>query len=536
MREHLQAVTEGEIKRLLINIPFRSGKSLVTSVCWPAWVWSRGETSHTSGANVGFLCASYGHSLSLQHSNLTRRLILSPWYQERWSHRFKLRMDQNTKTQFDNDKKGYRISTSVGGVLLGIGAAILCADDPENTEQVESEAELAAALTWWREFSTTRLNDQEKTAIVVNMQRLSQADISGEILDKDMNGEWCHFCVPMRYDWQRHCITVLGWQDPRGLDDDGEPLVVIGQDGARIARDAEALRILNNECEGSLMWPERFPEHRLKAIEAEMGPHMAAGRLQQSPMAKGGSIFKREWWQLWDPPRGPNGQQMFPAMDYVIGSVDSAYTTAEENDPTGFVAFGVFTNPQDGQRRIILVGAWRKHLAFSADRSLIEWRPYESSAQNGYALWCQRTQQYWGLLEWLQYSCRRYKIDKLLIESKASGISAATEMRNRFGRENWSVQLCTPKGDKLARAYAAQPTFAQQLVYAPNKDWAEEVITEMSLFPHGRRDDLTDAVTQAISYLRSTGLAKSDEEIKAEETERVTHDARRYKRRPLYPV
>jgi hypothetical protein len=189
MCEHLQGVTEGEITRLLINIPFRSGESNVTSVCWPAWTWARAETSFTSGANVGFLCASYGHSSSLQHSNLTRRLILSPWYLERWGHRFKHRMDQNTKTQFDNDKKSYRISTSVGGVLLGIGAAILATDDPQNTEQVESEAELQQALTWWREFSTTRLNDQSRSAIVVNMQRLGESDIGGEILSKDVNSD-----------------------------------------------------------------------------------------------------------------------------------------------------------------------------------------------------------------------------------------------------------------------------------------------------------------------------------------------------------
>jgi predicted phage terminase large subunit-like protein len=178
-----------------------------------------------------------------------------------------------------------------------------------------------------------------------------------------------------------------------------------------------------------------------------------------------------------------------------------------------------------------------------ADRTLIEMRQSEiaqlatplpggASGSVGYQLWVQRTQQYWGLLEWLQYSCRRYKVDKLLIEFKASGISAATEMRNRFGRENWAVQLCTPKGDKLARAYAAQATFAQGLVYAPNKDWAEQVITEMSLFPHG----LTDAVTQAISYLRATGLAQTDEETKAEETEAATWQAGKFRpRKSLYP-
>jgi predicted phage terminase large subunit-like protein len=263
-----------------------------------------------------------------------------------------------------------------------------------------------------------------------------------------------------------------------------------------------------------------------------MGPYMAAGRLQQSPLAKGGSIFKREWWQLYESPDGK-----FPAFHYIIASLDSAFTAREENDPSGFSVFGIFTHPTDGKRRIMLVGAWRKHLAFSADRELIKWRETEiSNHQSGYQFWVQRTQQYWGLMEWLQYSCRRYKVDKLLIEAKASGISAAQELRNRFGRENWSVQLCPVKGDKVARAYAAQATFAQGLVYAPARDWAEEVITEMSLFPHGRHDDLTDSVTQAILYLRNSGLAQTDEEVVAEDNERVTRDARRFKRKALYPV
>jgi predicted phage terminase large subunit-like protein len=156
-----------------------------------------------------------------------------------------------------------------------------------------------------------------------------------------------------------------------------------------------------------------------------------------------------------------------------------------------------------------------------------------SNHEYGYKLWVQRTQQHWGLIEWLEYSCRRYKVDKLLIEGKASGISAAQELRNRFGRQNWSVHLCAVKGDKVARAYAAQATFAQGLVYAPAKDWAEEVITEMALFPHGKHDDLTDSVTQAVSYLRGIGFAQTDDETRAGDDDRMRH---RPRMRPLYPV
>jgi hypothetical protein len=77
--EHLQAVTEGKISKLLINFPPRCGKTNVTSVIWPAWTWARREQSFRSGPSVRFLCGSYGHTLALSSSNLMRRLILSPW-------------------------------------------------------------------------------------------------------------------------------------------------------------------------------------------------------------------------------------------------------------------------------------------------------------------------------------------------------------------------------------------------------------------------------------------------------------------------
>ena len=86
--EHLQAVSEGRISRLLVNFPPRCSKTLITSVCWPAWTWARRERAYRSGPGVKFLCGSYGHTLSILNSNLTRRLILSPWYQERWGRRF----------------------------------------------------------------------------------------------------------------------------------------------------------------------------------------------------------------------------------------------------------------------------------------------------------------------------------------------------------------------------------------------------------------------------------------------------------------
>src|SRR5215467_14292498 len=206
--EHLQAVREGSIKRLLVNYPPRASKTTVASICFPAWVWSQRERSYLSGPQVRFLCGSYNHELSLTNSNLTRRLILSPWYQSLWGHRFKFREDQNTKTKFDTSAGGSRLATSVGGSLLGIGGDVLVIDDPHNVEQAESEAERKTALNWWKEISTTRLNDPKRSPLIVVMQRLHEEDVSGQVLSSEWSADWTHLCITMQYEARRHCVTV----------------------------------------------------------------------------------------------------------------------------------------------------------------------------------------------------------------------------------------------------------------------------------------------------------------------------------------
>jgi phage terminase large subunit-like protein len=111
-------------------------------------------------------------------------------------------------------------------------------------------------------------------------------------------------------------------------------------------------------------------------------------------------------------------------------------------------------------------------------------------------------------------------VDRLLIEAKASGISAAQELRNRYVRDRpWPIQLCQVKGDKLSRALAVQPIFTQGMIYAPARDWSDLVITEMSMFPVGRYKDLTDSASRALKYLRDVGLAETDVEEQEAKTE-----------------
>jgi hypothetical protein len=148
--------------------------------------------------------------------------------------------------------------------------------------------------------------------------------VSGVILSSEWSSESTHLCIPAEYDWRRHCVTSLGWQDPRGLDANGESLVT----QVRLPRDSAATVELEKR-DGALMWPERIGHREISAIKAELGPYMASGRLKQSPMPAKGGIFDRPWWNLWEATDGK-----FPLFDHIIASLDSAFTAKEQNDPS----------------------------------------------------------------------------------------------------------------------------------------------------------------------------------------------------------
>lgn len=118
MAEHLEAVYRCQINDLLINMPPRHMKSIEVAVMFPAWVW-------TVEPSLKWLFSSYAQSLSVRDSVKMRRLVSSPWYQERWGNVFTLTGDQNEKIKFENDKTGYRMATSVGGSNTGEGGDIL---------------------------------------------------------------------------------------------------------------------------------------------------------------------------------------------------------------------------------------------------------------------------------------------------------------------------------------------------------------------------------------------------------------------------
>jgi predicted phage terminase large subunit-like protein len=473
--DHLQSVADGDIKRLIINIPPRCAKSSLTSVAFPAWVWAQPWSGHTSGPGIQFLHASYAQQLSLRDSVKCRRLIESPWYQSMWGDRFSLTSDQNTKTRFDNNKGGSRLSTSVGSALTGEGGNIIVVDDPNAAQEAFSEASIYNTIEWWDSALSTRLNDPKHGSFVVIQQRLSEEDLTGHILSKDM-GEWTHLCLPMRYEWRRHSYSSLGWHDPRGLDEDGEPLIEVSEDGERIPINIDA-EIELDKREGTLLWPERFGEREVAILERQLGPWASAGQLQQRPEPKGGGIIKSDWWQPWDATNYPN-------MDMIIACVDTAYTKKTENDPSAMTVWGIFS--QD-------VSVQAPNHAGGRHGGLISYeRPYTETNPRVMLMYAwQGRYELHDLVNKVSETCKKMKVDTLLIENKAAGHSVAQEIKRMYGFERFSVQMFDPKSqDKLARLYSIQHLFAEGLVYAPNKAWAEMVIQQVGQFPKGKHDDL----------------------------------------------
>lgn len=490
--EHLEAVTDGEIlpdgtpyNRILINVPPGMMKSLILNVFWPAWEWGPRNMPH-----LRYICAAHQQNLSIRDSTKMRRLIVSDWYQKRWGDRVELTKDQNMKTKFENTATGFREAVAAGSITGARGDRVLI-DDPHSVEGASSDQMRASTIEWFLEAVPTRLNNPKTSAIIVIMQRLHEEDISGVILDKNLGYD--HIMLPMSFDPSRAGPTMLGIEDPRSE-------------------------------EGELLFPARFPKAVVERDSAAMGPYATAGQFQQSPEPRGGGIIKREWWQLWD-------KVEYPPFDYVVASLDTAYTTKQENDFSALTVWGVFTGST-------VATVPRKHLPDGS------WPNPEEAMEREYArrnpavflmsAWQERLPLH-ELVVKIASSCRRMGVDKLIIEDKAAGHSVAQEIRRLYGHEDWAVQLINPGAvDKMARLYSVQHLFAEGMIWSPDRPWSDLVINQCATFPRAKHDDLADTVSMALRHLREIGLLARAPEIQADIRDEMRHIGGPPP--PLYPV
>ena len=243
--DHLEAVTRGDILKLIINIPPRHGKSTLISVLWPAWVW-------TKQPEVKWLFGSYAAALSIRDNIRFKDVIKSDFYQGLFGNKI------------TNTKRGHRIATSVTGGSTGEGGDYIVADDPHKIEESESEIARQTAIDWWVQTINTRKNNPATTRMVLVMQRVHENDLSGYLLEHGKG--FTHLCLPTKYE-KKVYITPIGWQDPR-------------------------------KEEGELLWPKRFTQEVVDDLEFELGPYGFASKYQQRPAPKAGAMFQPQWFRL----------------------------------------------------------------------------------------------------------------------------------------------------------------------------------------------------------------------------------------------
>ncbi|MDE1995168.1 MAG: terminase, partial [Rhizobiaceae bacterium] len=215
---HLEAVTSNEIVRLLINVPPGTMKSLLCGVFWPAWEWGP-----KGMPQMRYLGSSYSEHYAKRDNRRMRDLVASDWYQALWGEQVKL--TRTGEMAFANTRMGFRQGVPFSRLTGGRGDRVII-DDPHSVEGAESEAERLSTIRTFRESVPTRLNDPQRSAIVVVMQRLHEADVSGTILSLGLGYE--HLMLPMEFEPERRCRTSIGFEDPRME-------------------------------EGELLFPERFP-------------------------------------------------------------------------------------------------------------------------------------------------------------------------------------------------------------------------------------------------------------------------------------
>lgn len=255
--QHLEAISTGEIKRLLINVPPGTSKSSLVSVFHTAWEWGPAGMPH-----IRFISGSHEQGLAIRDNRRMRMLVSSDWYQERWP--MALAGDQNAKLYFENEHSGFRQACSIES-MTGRRGDRVAIDDPHSATGALSDIKRETTLTEFRETVPSRLTNPAESAIIVIMQRLHEGDVAGYILEHEH--DYVHLCLPMEYEKERHCKTRIGFSDPRTE-------------------------------EGELLFPERFPAEVVEGYKRTMGEYAYAAQFQQRPAPRTGGFFRWERFEV----------------------------------------------------------------------------------------------------------------------------------------------------------------------------------------------------------------------------------------------
>jgi predicted phage terminase large subunit-like protein len=372
MAQHLQAVAEGKIRMLMINIGPGYAKSIIASVMFSAWLWARNPQTRV-------IAATYASGLTIRDSIRTRDLIVSDWFQRlfnpAWSVARETKeieyrkkdpvtggwaMVKENEDWLSNSVSGERRALSVGGKATGFRADGQIFDDLLNASDKHSEAARKTAADWAISTMSTRFNDMRIGWRVVIGQRLHESDPYGAML---ATGDYEHLCLPSEFEPERRSHTSIGWTDERT-----EP--------------------------GELLFPELFTAAVIAQAKKDLGSYDYAGQHQQRPSPIEGELLKRDWWQYYDPTQ-------ILAFDAMCISVDATFKAVSDSDYVSIQVWG-FIGP-----RSYLVDRIHQRMGYVATKQAIKgliakypqaWAKLIEDKANGSAIIEELKREFYGVI------------------------------------------------------------------------------------------------------------------------------------------
>ena len=433
---HLQAIGDGEIHRLVANLPPGYGKSTLFSVAFPAWTWIRNPHER-------FLCASYAMDLSIRDRHNCRMLIESEWYQSLFGDVFQMLPDQNQKSFYENTCRGFMQASATFSSTTGKRCTIGIIDDANNA--MAGQADVAATVEWFGKSWISRLNDREHGTMLVVGQRLYSEDLTAHILEL---GGWEHLCLPMEAELARTSYTSIGWSDPRTK-------------------------------EGELLCPELTNEKGVAELQHAQGSFHYAAQQQQAPVPKTGGTFKKEWARYFEvhgafyilhtkygreKPVAIKSCQRYAVCDPAVSEKQEAdfwvlqiWDVTPENEALLLAQLrGHFDNP-DQQKKII------------------EW--YERHLWMG--LWVETVAYQLALFQQLKNYEQTIEVQPGLYQKRTVSIPV----------KEWKPA----RGDKVARAGVAALKMEQgDLYWLLHASYLTDLTPEIFAFPKSKKDDQVD--------------------------------------------
>jgi len=413
--EHLEAVERGDIKRLMVFEPPRHSKTYHVSERFPAWAMGRKPTRQ-------LILASYAAELAEGNSRRARNLLLHP----HWPFATRLAQGSTAVNRWHTTDGGVVIAAGVGGGMTGFGADILIVDDPlRDRADAESETVRARQWGWYTDVARTRL--MPGAAIVLTSTRWHADDLPGRILNSSSADQWIVLNMP-----------ALAEQDDQLGRLEGEPL-----------------------------WPEWYGLDALNDLKRELGSRGWLALYQQRPTSAEGGLFKRDWWQRFDPlimrRRGLKPR---------ILVVDAANKAGVANDFSVATVWGKLNG------FYYVMDLWRERVEYPALK--------------------QRVRDLW----------EQWKVP-LLIEDAGNGIALIQDLRRPEHTAQGDTLRALPvlaydpgRANKIARATVVTPIVEARLVHLPtDADWVRDWIEEHAAFPSAAHDDQVDNTTSALGWL-----------------------------------